>query len=642
MKMHNKIALKIVLSGLILAGSITCGLVDHVSAGSVAFSFGYDAVVRQQIKEMVSQVELLRQRAEPIPTEARTEIFGELRSVEEKLKDKITLTMPRRDIDLLKSRLDVVSSTIARHSFPGRQFLIWTMSPWQDYGHYAIPTTSVDKSAKLDVSTCRNEYVSVTFMITNISVADGAFRIHAPSLGDGRVIKAEVAIRSAYSVAAASGSAWSPLALPACEDGIIRIPKGQTGQVWLTLKIGEDAQPGTSNHTIQVIPVAQASSVDVITLRLKVFPLTFPGKTGIDACSVAYLVPNDPCRIHLWNVRDDAVKDLHNHYETHFVMAPYYTPLPKKLDATGNIVSLNFSRLDQGLELYKEADFYVFCWGLGRDLMKDLYSTGKPYPSPEWKKSFSTWLTMWVDYLKQRGIGYDRFAMFPIDERPSDELAEISKAIKEVDPRIKVFATIGFWYYSMDDLKRIAPYVDILSISQVSKGEKLDYLRSRGMKVWPENQPNPSKSLHPYTFRWTMWKWFDLGLDGCQAWAYNHASGPGSLWDDFDGLHPDENFVFDGATAPFATKESIISSKHWEAWREGIQDWYWLRLLRKLIDDAQKGGLDRSMVDKASAFLNTEVRAVVDNKDQPDLAEKARVRVLEKIIELKSYGRVVK
>ena len=60
--------------------------------------------------------------------------------------------------------------------------------------------------------------------------------------------------------------------------------------------------------------------------------------------------------------------------------------------------------------------------------------------SPSWKRNFSLWLRELVKILKEKGIGYDRFAVHPFDESLCDEFYQVARLVKQIDPRIKIYA----------------------------------------------------------------------------------------------------------------------------------------------------------------------------------------------------------
>lgn len=56
-----------------------------------------------------------------------------------------------------------------------------------------------------------------------------------------------------------------------------------------------------------------------------------------------------------------------------------------------------------------------------------------------------------------------------------------------------------------------------------------------------------------------------IDAKGVGFWAYSDTSGS-SAWDDFDGRRPDYAVVYENKNGP-------VSSRRWEAFREGIEDY---------------------------------------------------------------------
>lgn len=86
----------------------------------------------------------------------------------------------------------------------------------------------------------------------------------------------------------------------------------------------------------------------------------------------------------------------------------------------------------------------------------------KGYLSDEWKGQFKIWLQALVKHLKERGWGYDRFALCPADESLAPNVFKLVKVIKEIDPKnlIHINST-GEGVSSKQDILNIAPYTDI-------------------------------------------------------------------------------------------------------------------------------------------------------------------------------------
>lgn len=570
------------------------------------------------------------------------EVLKELKRYSDSFTSEITSKGKSLDLNCLRSLNDSIAALYNKNAYKIPQYVLWKASPYAPFSFYDQPSSGFQSLKQLDVSMAGNEYLATTFMITNLSESDEVFRITIPSLKDpnGNEL-GKLTVRRAYFVLSSESQKLMPCVLPSLEGtgNSFTVPKGQTGQVWFTIRTNKNIAAGHYCYPVKIELQGKKTSSQTLPLNLTVKPFSFPEKRDIDAFTCAYfLLPEkDACRKHLWESREMAFQDLKDHYENRYILHTSYMPVPEiEKDSNGkNVVKVDFSNFDYGLEVYKDKPFYLFVWKSGGRYLKNFAGTGYAYPSPEWNELFSSWLTQWIEHIKSKGIGYDRFAMYPLDEKPAELLSVAAKTIKDVDPKVKIFATLGFSYYSLADLKKVSPYVDMMCISSMAKGEKLDFLKKEGKHIWPENQPNPSKGLPPYTMRWTMWKWYDMGLNGCEAWAYNHASGPGSLWNDFDGVCQDENFVYDGQTAPIKTTEAVIPSKQWEAWREGLQDWQYLKILEKLIGECRSKKVDEAILKESESLLKLQVRNVIDNPSDASLAEKAKEKILEEIIKLK-------
>ena len=69
-----------------------------------------------------------------------------------------------------------------------------------------------------------------------------------------------------------------------------------------------------------------------------------------------------------------------------------------------------------------------------------------------------------VEHLKHNGIGYDRFALYPYDEYIGDDFYDLARLIKEIDPRIKIFA--NSYGKGPREFKRLKDLVDIWCVHQ--------------------------------------------------------------------------------------------------------------------------------------------------------------------------------
>jgi len=99
------------------------------------------------------------------------------------------------------------------------------------------------------------------------------------------------------------------------------------------------------------------------------------------------------------------------------------------------------------------------------------------------------------------------------------------------------------------------------------------------------------------------WKAFRDGYTGIGFWAYadsGNGDNPGSVWDDFDGRNPDYAVIYDGDGT------SILSSRRWEGWRMGIEDYELLAMYAKAKGDAAAKALAKSVLDSPEDTANAD------------------------------------
>ena len=158
---------------------------------------------------------------------------------------------------------------------------------------------------------------------------------------------------------------------------------------------------------------------------------------------------------------------------------------------------------------------------------------------------------------------------------------------------------------------------------------------SNPSSLWTYANPQgvlPSKA-HPYKFyRAAIWQAWNEGMTGFGYWIYCGRVA----WDYAKEGAPSEGgyaVVFDATlegTPPEVSKqELIVPGKRWEATREGVEDYAYLYLLKQAIDQASP-----EAAANAKALLASSVENVVNNMDNPLLADEAKRQIIETILEL--------
>ena len=191
--------------------------------------------------------------------------------------------------------------------------------------------------------------------------------------------------------------------------------------------------------------------------------------------------------------------------------------------------------------------------------------------SAAWQTEFVRWVAAWTAHLKTIGITTDRYAFYPMDEPQNDKDAETlydtARLIKQIDPALQVFTTVGtFKVISNSNIKRLQEVVDIFQVGLDEIDQRnTARLVAAGKKVWSYEAVDKRADPHQF-FRLQAWRAFRYGVSGIGFWAYADTGPSGTAWNDFDGVRPDFSVIYEGNNA-------IVSSKRWEAWREAAEDY---------------------------------------------------------------------
>jgi len=99
-------------------------------------------------------------------------------------------------------------------------------------------------------------------------------------------------------------------------------------------------------------------------------------------------------------------------------------------------------------------------------------------------------------------------------------------------------------------------------------------LRQQGKTLWFYQCSGPVKTYDPYYYhRLQHWYAFKYGAVGSGFWAYADAAGTGTAWNE---LRAPRNAY----TPVYIDETSVTDGKHFEAVREGLEDYELLKMLR--------------------------------------------------------------
>lgn len=513
------------------------------------------------------------------------------------------------------------------------RWVLWTKNNWANVGRREFPA-GFEGLEEVELTSVINEYEHANIIISNL--ANEPLRLHAGLtdyqwLHEGETItfagvRVELAVADWQDVV--KGQTVADPLLPLGRAGRLDIPAGESRQLWLTLP-ARDLPPGRYECLLSLNPIGDE--------RIRG---SFPGKTVRIALDIQPLrISTSPdFAVYNWDYAGDEAyaRDLYEHKVNRFLVG---TGIPTpEFDRQGNaLTDIDYTGYDRLLRLkMKYADKangqILFAYGI----LESFHETiGKKYSfeyrSPAWDKAFRFAYTHWLAHLKALGLDYDDFCVQVWDEALLEELDYTvagCKLLREIDPRVRL---VMDGCQTIEDIKRIDPYIDVWipSLDHLLKSKDRELLlatyHSLGEPVYCYTCYTNMKSQSPYDYhRLKPWQAAHLNMEGVFYWAYN--SWRGDPWNDYDGptsngtFYADCGVVYSGLGGP-------VTSRRWEASRQGIEDWQIIRMAQKLAAGREDAENILGQIDEA-------IREVIQNPSRLDLASKHRLDIIRVAVQL--------
>lgn len=364
------------------------------------------------------------------------------------------------------------------------------------------------------------------------------------------------------SVTRADGVRLGDPLLPLREGGV-EVATGESKQLWIDL-VAPVRAAGIRMLRIRLGGMLEGRLVSR-SLEIPVRVWTVPPLMPPPATVVWGYLNSPPIR----GLANEAAADMLAHGVNTAVLPAADLPWPSP--GGGNGIG-DYRRFDAVMEALKGHRQYLFFLSFNTDSAVRTFGGRHQFLSDSWKALFTAWIKEWTAHLALLGIGYEAFALYPVDEPHAgveqETLAAVAQLIKAADPRIRVYTTLHR-PETLDD--GLAEAIDIFQLNGAALSPELAAkLQGLGKQVWAYSTPDQhssGKALSPAGFyRAQAWQAFIMDLGGFGFWAYADMGQIGSAWNDIDDERPDFTVIYEG-------KSGIVSSKRWEAWREGVQDY---------------------------------------------------------------------
>lgn len=453
-----------------------------------------------------------------------------------------------RELNDLKKQIGVTQVLNTRQRFKS-SFLIQRYNPWDTLSQFFVPS---EPSENLQYQ----YYIPVNgvqygaFLIMNNSTVSKAFAFKINDISSFTDF-------SLFNVPFVPSLNYQEVPDPLIKVGNnMEIEAGNTAMILFKIT---GLKEGSSEITLIVTSSGKQSRININT---SVFNLT-KLKTNQNLNTNVWAYFNYPL---INDRKEEAATDLQEHLINTMVIPPAILPMIKTTD---------YSRFGNYLSNIKEVKNILLFMNYASVPYKNGYPNGQ-FLSSEWKANFIEWYNKLTAYIKQNGFPNSNIYLYPYDEVHGKDIQDFRNFIiwvKAAIPGIKIYATLA----NDDAIETILPLVDIAQIQSTYKG--LKNLPPHKCEIWIYSGSGPARSLSPYSFyRLMSWEAFADGYTGIGFWNYAD-----------EGVNKKLNLITDPLISPKSSYsviydgpgKTIISSRRWEAFRLGIEDFFILQAYSK-------------------------------------------------------------
>ncbi len=499
--------------------------------------------------------------------------------------------------DLLKA-VNPLHAAAAAAAERGALVFACAANPWAPFGGLDELQEGRIGDEALAVEAFDGETESAALNVFNLSGKHRVFRVVLDNLvsGEKNASAREAVVLHEVAAIPTEMRDFSADALPRLNGGqLIHVPAWEGRQLWFTIdasRLGPGEWSGAVRlDSLDVDPVSSKTP-----LNIQVWTPRLPEKQALSLCHWGY-VHSSMLKEFPEEALADQVRNGTNVFVGLFYPKAHY-------DEAGNLVGeIDFAEHDAYVKRHAPHGKILFF-----SYQRALQGPGG-LESEAYAKAHVAWLRAWTARLRELGVGYDGFALYPVDEPGlSDGLVEqhilMARLAREADPNILLY-TDPVGRITEEELRRMLPYVDIWCpnrnglILDQANAAKLEIIQNAGKTVWMYECDHNAKHQSPLGYyraqAWLAWR---FNMTGIGFWSY--CTSQDDPWFRPAQRH-DYLLVYPG--------DGVVSSKRWEAVRDGVEDYAMLSALRAAIA-APSANADDADLAAAKSLLEEEAHRI--------------------------------
>ena len=540
---------------------------------SERFVYHLDREYRADAVRVREAIRVLRAIGRLAPT--RADLTDHFEQLTELAFARARRTRAVADFDELHRRCDYFLG-LARHlrdrGASGGVLLHQLANPWENFDGRKFFGRAPATVNSIAVTMLGNEYESVAVALSNLRPHPVTLRLACgPFQGSTNRIESKqvLALHEVLNVRPDGTGELTEDALPLLGEGqTVRFEAGETRKVWLTFH-SRPLAPGTWRAAMKIGDIASPGLPTEIPVNIEVHPVRLPDRFTYRECNWLYL----------HGIADEALQDATMRDAVEHGMNVFVIPgVSIQVDEQGKLGQASTAAADNLVRKLGSNIFFL----VSGPVSVQWPPQAKP-EAPLQEKVFADALRWYGSHMQSLGIGYEDFAIYLQDEpgllgRDAGFEAFVAqvKRFKAAEPRIQLYANPAGGARA----ELLRPLQDLIDVWAPDlhlvreQPEELKEIFQHGKQYWHYEAPGDQRYLDPLGFyRVKPWVAFQMGMTGGGYWVYSSA--------DYWFAEPGGGSEY-GSVYP--TDHGPVTTKRWEASRDGIEDFELLWLVRKTAE----------------------------------------------------------
>lgn len=385
------------------------------------------------------------------------------------------------------------------------------------------------------------------------------------------------------------------------QEWLLELPAGMKSMVWIKFHPEEDL---TAKQGAGAFVVSGSQSKAEVPVEWAVTKGVLPKERSMHLGGWDYLSRvKERTSTYVDNQTIDSIQDFLTKYD---VDTPWASQIfgHGSYDEEGNMVT------KPSVEAFNN---WVAMWPNARKLgvfnHSDRAIDGKEIGTPAFSKAVRQWARFWTDHIESLGLKQEIFLLL-VDEpgfRPDQVPSAVawSTALRSETDRFTLWTDPIFKDPANDAPKEYWDSHDVycpLTNNLIENPVMIDFyrkLKEEGKRIHVYSCDGPSSGLDPYHYyRLQSWVAADLGAKAQFFWDLSNHRQPGLSWNEYINTY----LLY---TPQFIGRDGVASSRQMEGIREGMNDFEYFVLLKKLVAEAREKGVAGPLASQAEELLKS-------------------------------------